>query len=122
MGPAIQMADLFFPRSGVLEHGRSRSLRIHDQSAGCSLLHAGPKYNAAAWARSSVWRLWNVGDRAHASLSSRAYPGRGVEGGSAAFFVLVAKRRVDDYVHWKPSPTGSHANLGFRRARLLVRA
>jgi nitric oxide reductase subunit B len=29
MGSAIQMADLLFPRSGVLEYGRRRTFRIH---------------------------------------------------------------------------------------------
>ena len=53
---AVQVADLFLRRRGVLEPGRRRPVRVHDQPADRPLLHAGPEHDGGP----RTWRLFGV--------------------------------------------------------------
>src|SRR5262245_46299508 len=113
MGSTLQVADLLFRIRGILEHGRSRPVRLHDQPAYCSLLHAGPQHYAPAWSRSIVRRLWNAGNRFNARLPARLDSRSGMERRPAAILFLVAQRWPYGDVCPQSAARWSDADLGF---------
>ena len=48
VGAQVPVADLLLRRRRVLEPGRRRPVRLHDQPADRALLHAGPEHDARA--------------------------------------------------------------------------
>ncbi len=121
VGASLQMAHLLLRGGGILEHGRRRAVWLHDQSADRSVLHARAEHDSAARARRPVWRLRNARDRPDAGLPARLDSRRRVERRTAAILVLVAQRRSVGHVRPEPAAGRPDANLGVRRARLLVR-
>ena len=72
VGAAVQVADLLLRGRRLLEHGRGRAVRVHDQPADRPLLHAGPQHDAAARPRRPVRRVRDAGHRPDAGLPASA--------------------------------------------------
>ena len=83
VGREVPLADLLLRRRRVLEHGRRRAVRLHDQPADRALLHAGAEHDAGARPRRAVRRLRHARHRADAVLPARAASATGVEGRAA---------------------------------------
>ena len=77
-------ADLLLRVGGVLEHGGRGTVRVHDQSADRSLLHARAEHHAAARPCRLVRSLRHAGHRADAGLPASHGTARAMEGRLAA--------------------------------------
>src|SRR5688572_1355810 len=121
VGGEVSLAYLLFRVGRVLEPGRRRPVRIHDQSSDRAVLHAGSEHHAAARACGAVRRVRDARDWADAVFATRARPGDAVERRSGQVWVLGHEYRPARYGHAQPVARRPDADLGVGRTWLLVR-
>lgn len=115
------MADLLLCVRRILEYDRSGAVRVHDQSAHCTLLHAGAEHDTCTWTCGIVWRLWDAWNWLDAGLPAGLDSRSRMERWLIEVFLLGHEWRADGDVRAELVTRGTDANVGFRGSWLLVR-
>src|SRR5215510_15118788 len=120
MGAQVSLAHLLLHRGWLLEPGGGRNLRLHDQPADRSFLHAGPQHHGRARPRRLLWCLWHARPGSHLDVSARTAGRPRVEGRFAELFLLGDERRPDGDDCAEPVARRVAADRGFSQTWLLV--
>src|SRR5215203_3575055 len=121
MVKAIQMGGLLFRGGRVLEPGRRRNFRVHDQSAHRSLLHAGFEHNRGTCSRRTIWSLWHARPWLTALLLASDEARAQMEGRAHLVRILGHQYRADAGDLVESVARWSHADLSISLSWLLVR-
>src|SRR5262249_56946191 len=113
MGAQVPWAHLLLHRGRLLEPGGRWHLRLHDQPANRSLLHAGPQHYGRARPRRFLRSLWYARPGSDVDVSARTAGRPRVEGRFAELLLLGDERRPNGHDRAEPAARRAAADRGF---------